>query len=140
MGSSEGKKISRLLAYSFENWLNTTIKALGLEERLAEKLTDRLYLIDPDVVPQFRITRRWRERNEKRLADIEKWRRYAEEITQEQKKLLEMADNDSKFDPGVYHQKHVTTRQMAIDNVRNKRFKAAKEPIACAGTTRTHRA
>jgi transcriptional regulator with XRE-family HTH domain len=59
------KNLSLLLAFGFEDWLLATFKALGLEALLIEKLTDRLHLFDPGLVPdEFcpknnRFAKRW---------------------------------------------------------------------------------
>jgi transcriptional regulator with XRE-family HTH domain len=50
LDTAEEKKIARLIYFSFENWLTTTIEAFGLNDLFAQKLTDRFTLFDPYFV------------------------------------------------------------------------------------------
>jgi hypothetical protein len=85
------KKRSRSIAFNFETWLLKTFQAYGLEDLLIEKLTDRLILFDPSLVPEGVRPKH------KRLA--KKWDSFNEQIQEEYGRL---AYQDRINDPGYF--------------------------------------
>jgi len=66
------RRVGLLMWYSFENWLAKTVRTFGLEALLAEKLTERLGLFDPQEMPsKFRPKK-------KHLAV--QWKRFEEQM------------------------------------------------------------
>jgi DNA-binding XRE family transcriptional regulator len=85
------KKRSRLVAFNFETWLLKTFQAYGLDQLLIEKLTDRLVLFDPSLVP-----REFWPKN-KQLA--KKWESFNEQIQEES---VRVAHQDGINDPEYF--------------------------------------
>ena len=55
MDAAREKKIAKVISFSFETWILKTIQSFGLESLFAEKLTEKLLLFDPSLVPfEFR--------------------------------------------------------------------------------------
>jgi hypothetical protein len=77
--AAQEKKVSALMAFSFETWLLATIETFGLETFLEEKLTKRLHLFDPiQIRPEFR------PKNEQMAAE---WKQCEEQIAKEDLRL-----------------------------------------------------
>lgn len=123
--AAKEKKIGLLLSYNFENWLATTIDALGLRDGLTEKLTDRMDFIDPMDTPAFAFQPKgprhaFKPGSAKYLEQVRKWRGRSEEIDREQMRLYEALNSDWKtatYDPVKERTQMLECRQKAIDNL-----------------------
>jgi hypothetical protein len=105
------KRVGLLVSFAFERWLLTTVKSLGLESLMEEKLAERLHSFDPnEMSPEFRP---------KNKDHAKEWARFEEEIDQEQNRLLKEAPVPSNS------LEHVTvmtvTREQALKNVASQR-------------------
>jgi hypothetical protein len=89
--TAQEKNISLLISFGFEDWLLTTFQSLGLESLLIEKLTDRLLLFDPGLVPD-----EFCPKND-RLA--KRWDTLAKEIEEEYRRIFrqDMVDNPDYY-------------------------------------------
>jgi len=85
-----------LFAYSFDHWLLNTMRAMGLENILCEKLTERLRLalFDPTDILSFNP----KELNPKNRKLAEEWNRHAEEINENQELLFSEKMENFKWD------------------------------------------
>ena len=72
-----------MLSFGFETWLLETIRAYDLEAVFARKLTDRLHLFDPSLVP-FEFRPRLK-RTAEELEILEKWESAKERINEEER-------------------------------------------------------
>jgi DNA-binding XRE family transcriptional regulator len=122
------KKLSLLLADSFETWLISTFQALGLEELLAKKLTDRLLLFDPSLVPEdFRP-------EDKQLA--KKWEIFEEQVQEEFHRIR----RQDRVDDSAYYARVDNTPATAefvtkMNDLRVEARKRVRERIEAASNT-----
>jgi transcriptional regulator with XRE-family HTH domain len=122
LDTAHEKKIGRLIYFSFENWLTTTIEAFGLNDLFAQKLIDRFPSFDPKFVPHDFLPKSKRLREE--------WSDLEYELHMEYGRLLLQydADHPAASDPADLEDKLVRkVRLQAREHVTRKRRESASK-------------
>jgi transcriptional regulator with XRE-family HTH domain len=93
------KKIVRLIYFSFENWLATTIETLGLNDLFAQKLIDRFTSFDP-----YFISGEFLPKNKRLAAE---WSDLEYQMNLEYGRLVDQYEAENPGDPVFFSSKQV---------------------------------